>query len=286
MPIPTTNYGFNKPNVNSADDEDLWGDQTNENWDLLDTTLKDVEDLAAPVTGAETADFAIQLSDKNKLILVDATAAAVAITLLAAATAGDGFRFGVKKIDASANGITEDPNGAETIDGAATFVLARQYDVVWIASNGTNWFIESGIYTATTTASGVVRKATAAEVKAETADRYADAALLKQHPGIAKAWGAFTGIGSAVTESDYNVATITRTGTGLYDVVFTNAMANNDYAVNFGTYRNAGGSETGHIAYASRTVNGFQIRTYGNGTASNTLFDHAFVSFSIFGELA
>lgn len=44
MPTYTTNYNFAKPNVNSADDEDLWGDQTNDNWDLLDTTLKTIAD--------------------------------------------------------------------------------------------------------------------------------------------------------------------------------------------------------------------------------------------------
>lgn len=39
MPTITPNFGFLKPNVNSADDEDLWGGQTNQNWDALDTLL-------------------------------------------------------------------------------------------------------------------------------------------------------------------------------------------------------------------------------------------------------
>jgi len=39
MPTSTLNYGFLKPNVNSPDDEDLWGEQLNSNFDLLDTLL-------------------------------------------------------------------------------------------------------------------------------------------------------------------------------------------------------------------------------------------------------
>lgn len=39
MPTQTTHYDLNKPNVNSADDEDLWGDQLNDNFDVIDTNL-------------------------------------------------------------------------------------------------------------------------------------------------------------------------------------------------------------------------------------------------------
>jgi len=39
MPNLTTNFSFNKPLVNDAVDEDLWGDQLNSNWDSIDTLL-------------------------------------------------------------------------------------------------------------------------------------------------------------------------------------------------------------------------------------------------------
>jgi len=39
MPTLTTNYSFNKPLVNNAVDEDLWGGQLNDNWDSVDTIL-------------------------------------------------------------------------------------------------------------------------------------------------------------------------------------------------------------------------------------------------------
>jgi phage gp45-like len=37
--------------------------------------------------------------------------------------------------------ITIDGNGAETIDGAATYTLSAQYKYVQIMSNGSNWIV-------------------------------------------------------------------------------------------------------------------------------------------------
>jgi len=39
MPNTTTNFSFNKPLVNDAVDEDLWGGQLNDNWDSIDGIL-------------------------------------------------------------------------------------------------------------------------------------------------------------------------------------------------------------------------------------------------------
>jgi len=39
VPNTTTNFSFNKPIVNSATDEDLWGGQLNDNWDQVDAFL-------------------------------------------------------------------------------------------------------------------------------------------------------------------------------------------------------------------------------------------------------
>lgn len=55
MPTSTPNYGFLKPNVNSADDEDLWGGQTNENWDRLDTLLASILPAGVGVDGYFTS---------------------------------------------------------------------------------------------------------------------------------------------------------------------------------------------------------------------------------------
>ena len=74
------------------------------------------------------------------LLLVDATAGAVTVTLPAAADS-DGAYIITKKIDASANAVTVDGNGAETIDGAANIALAAQYDAVTVFCDGSTWWI-------------------------------------------------------------------------------------------------------------------------------------------------
>jgi hypothetical protein len=74
------------------------------------------------------------------LLLADATAGAVSVGLPAAAAA-DGAVIVVKKIDASANAVTLDADGAETIDGVATQTLTAQYDAVTVVCDGVAWWI-------------------------------------------------------------------------------------------------------------------------------------------------
>lgn len=76
----------------------------------------------------------------ENIILADATSAALTIALPAAAGA-EGHEYVIKKIDASANAVTVDGDGAETIDGAATVALAAQYDKVRIVASNGAWYI-------------------------------------------------------------------------------------------------------------------------------------------------
>lgn len=87
---------------------------------------------------SKTANYTATATDHT--ILVDATAGVVTITLPAAAT-NAGREYAIKKIDASANAVTIDANGAELIDGAATQALATQWKSMIIQCNGTAWFI-------------------------------------------------------------------------------------------------------------------------------------------------
>lgn len=85
------------------------------------------------------------------------TAVAADSTILANATGGNmvvalptavgiaGKIYTIKKTDVSVNTVTVDGSGAQTIDGAATKVLATQYSTVTIQSNGTNWSILSTV---------------------------------------------------------------------------------------------------------------------------------------------
>lgn len=73
------------------------------------------------VTASET------LRQSDHLIVVDATAGAVTLTLPPTATLGPGFAYQVRKTDSSANAVTVDANGAETIDGATTKVISQRW---------------------------------------------------------------------------------------------------------------------------------------------------------------
>ena len=73
-------------------------------------------------------------------VLGDASGAAFTITLPTAAGI-TGRMYNVKKTDSSANAVTVDAAGSETIDGALTQSLATQYQTITIQSDGTNWVI-------------------------------------------------------------------------------------------------------------------------------------------------
>lgn len=74
------------------------------------------------------------------VILCDATSAAFTVTLVTA-SGNSGLTQTLKKTDSSANVITIDANGSQTIDGSLSYALSAQYAWVTIVSNGSNWFI-------------------------------------------------------------------------------------------------------------------------------------------------
>lgn len=80
------------------------------------------------------------VASNDYAILVNASGGAVTMTLPAAASS-TGQVVNVKKTDASANSVTLDGNGAETIDGAATLAWTTQYQSYTIICNGTGWSI-------------------------------------------------------------------------------------------------------------------------------------------------
>jgi len=62
----------------------------------------------------------------------------VAITIPAASTAGEGYKYQVKRLG---TGTVSVAPSSGTIDGAASFSLASQYDSVTVVSDNSNWFI-------------------------------------------------------------------------------------------------------------------------------------------------
>lgn len=87
-----------------------------------------------------TADYTAL--DQDLVVLADATGGDITVTL-PTATGREGRRIIVKKTDSSANTVTIDGNGSETIDGATTVALASQNELREIVSDLSNWYVVS-----------------------------------------------------------------------------------------------------------------------------------------------
>lgn len=167
----------------------------------------------APVTSAKTANYTVLLADRGKTILCDATSAAFTVTLLAAATAGNGYSLTIKKTDSSVNIVTIDGDGSETIDGATTYLLRSDDEAVTIVCNGTAWFVQES--------------APPREVLPRAILRY-------------------NGVADTITAS-FGISGVTKNSTGDYTVTFTNAFSGTNYKV-IGTAANTGSSAILSIA--------------------------------------
>ena len=93
---------------------------------------------SSQVVNRVVATSAITLNDTHYYVAANATGGAFTIQLPNAATCF-GRVYKLKKIDTSANKITIDPNGAQTIDGQSTYQLQTQWQIITIISNGTDW---------------------------------------------------------------------------------------------------------------------------------------------------
>ncbi len=76
----------------------------------------------------------------DSIVLCDATGGAFQVNLPAAADS-EGQLLAVKKIDASANSVTIDANGAEEIDGELTQEILFQWTSLRMVCDGSDWFI-------------------------------------------------------------------------------------------------------------------------------------------------
>ena len=96
------------------------------------------------ITTTGPAFLIVENDHTNSLILVDASAAAVTVNLPSAALTSSKFRFTVKKIDSSENTVTIDADGADTVDGVATFVLTEENEANELVCDGVSaWFVSA-----------------------------------------------------------------------------------------------------------------------------------------------
>jgi len=89
-------------------------------------------------TSTKTSNYTITGTDV--VVFADATSGNVTITL-PTASANAGYRFYVKRIDASGNSVSIARSGSDTIDGQTSVNVVAQYDSYTVVSNGSLWYI-------------------------------------------------------------------------------------------------------------------------------------------------
>lgn len=117
--IVTQNSGASAPATTFA--HMLWADTTNgvlKRRNAANSGWVVLAPLASTMVQAKSANYTVLLSDYGTLIDCTNT---ITIALTAAATLGDGFWFDVR--NSGTGTVTIDPDGSETIDGAATITL-------------------------------------------------------------------------------------------------------------------------------------------------------------------
>ncbi len=135
-----------------------------DNYIVKDVDLLNVNNL--PVT-AKTSAYTIADADDGAVIAADATSGTLTLTA-ESQDRGNGFPFCVVKTDASANPVTVTPDAGETVNGAASYSIATQYQSACFVSRGAaGWFvwaerdpIETDVKIQVFTASGTYTPAT------------------------------------------------------------------------------------------------------------------------------
>ena len=232
---------------------------------------------------AKTTTYTVTAADNGKLIKADATAGAFTITLPAAATAGDGFEVSVKKVDSSANAVTLDADGSETIDGDTDVSLPNQFDVVTVRSDGTSWQVLTQPLNVQTIAlprgyiDGFILSNNGTDanndidVGAGTARDDANGANIVLSASITKrldaSWAVGDGnggldAGSKAADTWYHVFVIRRSDTGVVDVLFSISAASPTLPAGYDQKRRIGAIRTDSgpniLAFLQRSGNFFE----------------------------
>lgn len=97
-----------------------------------------------PIFGylAVSANTTLNAFHERQLIDVNATSAAITVTLPTASTVGAGWWLEIGKNDASANLVTISRSGSDTINGVTSIQLSAQYQtVILLSKGGTSWAV-------------------------------------------------------------------------------------------------------------------------------------------------
>jgi hypothetical protein len=97
---------------------------------------------------------AYTLTAADYVVVCNATTAAFTVTLPTAVGAL-GRTYKVKKTDSSANAVTVATTSSQTIDGATTYSLVRQWQFIEVVSDGANWQVIDSVTLIDTTAADI-----------------------------------------------------------------------------------------------------------------------------------
>lgn len=265
----------------------------------LDDHLRDIKKNVRnasnmAVQALKTAAYSTVLTDHNTLIQMDCSASAQTISLLAAATAGDGYKLTIKKAKGvSSRPVIIDGNAAETINGATTLTLTASGQAVLLACDGSNYHIASGAeskiadelsISAFTASADLVRIFSQQDSDIRKASLYnAVNAALTNHPAVAKAWCSFTGATGATLDT-HNITSVVRNSAGNYTVTLAVTMATTDYVVLATCRRTSGVNHLAQVSDGTMDATSFILLTNNTGTGSAS--DPTEVFFAVFGARA
>jgi len=113
---------------------------------------------------------------------------------------------------------------------------------------------------------------------------------LQFHPGVCKCWGMANGAGTSLLVN-YNITSITDTGTGRLGVTIATDFSSVNYAIQLTLMRSttaltATGVEDNNIRNASQTATAFECESYDHTPTTMAAQDPANYYFAAFGDQA
>ncbi|MQA65026.1 MAG: hypothetical protein GEU76_03860 [Alphaproteobacteria bacterium] len=122
-----------------------------------------------------------------------------------------------------------------------------------------------------------LKPATQAEIEAETEEKFPDAAGLKYHPGVVKAWARWTEVTTTALADSYGVTSVTDNGTGATTVNLSITLSSSNACA---VYSHSAASQAGRVSAIGTT----SVST-NHGTTGVTTTDASICSLVVMGDI-